>query len=528
MKNVYKPSTPAEMYDRALHYAKDKRLPPDYPKPKPTSRWPAENIALLEEYCEWLRAGGLSPAVIRIIYLPMAGHVLGLALKPHSELDLDSDLERGLDFLKAKQMSAQWTDVCGCSMLKFRRFLMHKRGLIEVKLKPYNWKRDSEGLPAWLVNELERLQHVQQRNWRDARMEYAIRRFWAVHLRLWRFLCEKCGAKELADVKRKYLLDFMDKQLTAGYAASTINTDVRTFHGFLDFLQEEGFSVPRSLFRIPSLKQPEPLPKFLTDEQVKLLRDEFEHRVAQAKDFRARRDALLDRAVFYLLWQSGLRVGEVEELRLEDIDLESRRLTVRQSKGLRDRTVFMTDTTIRAIREYLAVRGPGPTEHVFLFRNQSLSKDLVPARLKTIGQQVGVKVHPHRLRHTMATQLLNAGCRVTSLQKFLGHKELSTTMIYARVHDQTVADDYYAAMQKVEQRLSLLGEQEEENAPLHQSERSQLFELIQQVAKPDLSFQSRLEITEQMRRILMQQQSDPVPIPVILRSELNLHQEVKV
>src|SRR5919108_6244935 len=104
------------------------------------------------------------------------------------------------------------------------------------------------------------------------------------------------------------------------------------------------------------------------------------------------------------------------------------------------------------------VRGPGPTEHVFLYRNQPLCKDLVPARIKTAGQRAGVKVYPHRLRHTAATQLLNAGCRVTSIQKFLGHKELSTTMVYARVHDQTVAEDYFAAMERVEQRLEIVPE----------------------------------------------------------------------
>ena len=67
-----------------------------------------------------------------------------------------------------------------------------------------------------------------------------------------------------------------------------------------------------------------------------------------------------------------------------------------------------------------------------------------------------MKVFPHRLRHTCATQLLNAGCRVTSIQRFLGHKELSSTMIYARAHDQTVAEDYFAAMERVEQRLEIV------------------------------------------------------------------------
>lgn len=105
MRNVYKPGTPAEMYDRALHYARDKHLPVDYKRPRPTAEWPPENIALLEEYWQWLAESGYSPFVIRIIYLPMAGHVLGLALKPHPQLDLENDLQQGLDFLKAKQLS---------------------------------------------------------------------------------------------------------------------------------------------------------------------------------------------------------------------------------------------------------------------------------------------------------------------------------------------------------------------------------------------------------------------------------------
>jgi site-specific recombinase XerD len=75
--------------------------------------------------------------------------------------------------------------------------------------------------------------------------------------------------------------------------------------------------------------------------------------------------------------------------------------------------------------------------------------------LNAIGDKVGVKVFPHRLRHTCATQLLNAGCRVTSIQRFLGHKELSSTMIYAKAHDQTVAEDYFAAMEKVEKGLKI-------------------------------------------------------------------------
>ncbi|MBN2501970.1 MAG: tyrosine-type recombinase/integrase [Anaerolineales bacterium] len=116
-------------------------------------------------------------------------------------------------------------------------------------------------------------------------------------------------------------------------------------------------------------------------------------------------------------------------------------------------------------------------------------------------------------RHTAATQLLNAGCRVTSIQKFLGHKELSTTMIYARVHDQTVADDYYAAMQKVEQRLDLLGEPENTQGSITEDERTQLLALTEQLAAPELGTEIRLEIVAQMRQVLLGNEGIPISVP---------------
>ena len=292
-----------------------------------------------------------------------------------------------------------------------------------------------------------------QRNWRPARLEDSIRRFWSGHLRVWRFLCEQFDVKELEDVKRQHLFDYMQYRMDGGYAATGINGDLRELQVFLKFLLAQDYHVPLSLRRVPTLKQPRRLPRFLTDEQVGKLRDDFEERVQQAPDGRTRRDALLARAAFYLLWQGGMRVGEVEELRLEDIDLKNQRLSVLQGKGLKDRTVYLTTSLTRALSEYLAVRGEGSSDHVFLFRNRSLRKDLVRDRIKAAGKRVGVRVHPHRLRHTCATQLLNAGCKVTSIQRFLGHKDLNSTMVYAQVYDHVVANDYFAAMEQVEKRL---------------------------------------------------------------------------
>ena len=267
-------------------------------------------------------------------------------------------------------------------------------------IKPLNRAHYCVGLLDWLVEQLQRYQHLMQRNWRPARLNEQMRRFWSGQNHLWRWLFEHHTITNLADVKRQHVLDYVDHRLAAGYATSTVNQDLRAFHAFLLHLQEQDYQVPLALLRVRGLKQPDRLPRFLTDEQVRRLRDVIEERLAQAHSASKRRDALLDRAAFYLLWQGGLRLGEAEELCLEDLDtwaslstsLAGRRLAVRQGKGLKDRTVYLTGTVAQALQDYLAVRGMGPTDHVFLYRNRPLCKDLVRDRIKAAGKQAGVKV----------------------------------------------------------------------------------------------------------------------------------------
>jgi site-specific recombinase XerD len=494
----------ARRYDTAHHYAHNGQLPPDYPVPQPTSAWPAENVALLERYREWLLSSGASHYTTHYLYVPMAGHVLGLNLKPHPQLDLDADLERALDYIKAKRLSDQWIKMCRNGLAKFRFFLRQQRGQVDVVLRPVDLTRYRVGLPDWLIEQMERYQHIKQCHWRPARLDQQIRRFWCNHTRLWRWLFEHYPITGLTDIKRQHVLDYVDYRLAGGSATSTVNQELRCFRAFLLHLQEQDYRVPRALLRILSLKEPDDLPRFLTDEQVRLLRDELERCVLQASSPAQRRDALLNRAVFYLLWQGGLRLGEVEELRLEDLDLVGRALTVRQGKGLKDRTVYLTDVAVRAVRDYLTVRGMGPTDHVFLYRARPVCKDLIPTRIKAAGKRVSVKVSPHRLRHTYATQLLNAGCQVTSIQKLMGHRRLNSTMIYVRVHNRTVADDYYAAMAHIEK--SLVSAVSDQRAAPGQAptadERALLLELANRLTEPQLDFDARLDLVKQMRHVL--------------------------
>jgi site-specific recombinase XerD len=487
--------TMQERYDQALEYCHDKHLPSSAPRPRPTGDWPPENVALLERYAVWLSGGGASEQVIRTIYIPMAGHTLGIALKPHPQLDLESDLQPALDYVIAKGAGPDWIKVSRNSLAKFRRFLIHERGLLEPKKRRKQPDLPIAGLPAWLVCALQRFQTVYQHNWRQARLDENIRRFWCSHLSTWRFLCQECGVLELPDLLRKHLYAYAEHRLNLGKAVSTINADLRNFHSFMLFLQEEGSVIPQALLRLHGLKQPERLPRYITDDQVHALRDDFENQVSLARHPHQRRDSLLSRAIFYLLWQCGLRKGEVEELRLEDLDLPKRMLTVRNGKGMKDRSVYLTDTAVRALTTYLAVRGMGPTDHVFLYRHQPLSKDLIYGRLKIAGLRLGFPVSAHRLRHTAATQLLNAGCPVTSIQKLLGHKKLNSTMIYARAHDKTVENDFFTAMQRIEARLELVPEPA-------LSERCQLLSLAEQLFQPELSVDVRFHIAAQMCSLL--------------------------
>jgi site-specific recombinase XerD len=502
-------ATIAEQYDQALTYARDHRLPPGAPRPCPTCQWPPENVRLLEKYYTWLIQGGTAENPTRTIYLPMAGHILGLNLLPHPKINLEEDFERAMDYIRAKGVGEDWLKACRNGLEKFKRFLRVERGLGEVsKIKPFDVTAHTQGLPLWLVTELERYQRLQQRNWRTARLDVNLRGFWSKYGLLWRFLCLERGVERLADLKRPHILDYVDTSLAAGYSLASVNAQIRRLHSFLLFLQEEGYSIPQAILRIPSLKQPDPLPKYLTDAQVKKLREEIEAGIPKAQTASQRRLALLDRATFYLLWQGGMRLSEVEELLLEDLDLSGQRLSVRNGKGLKDRTIYLTTTVVEVLKAYLGVRGEGSGDHVFLYRNAALSKDFIRSRLKTIGTVVGVKVYPHRLRHTCGTQLLNAGCRITSIQAFLGHKKLNTTMIYARAYDQTVAEDYFTAMRRVEQRLEIAPAPKPEPEPERKDEivkvpeRMQILTWVDLLALPELGLMERAEIAENLKQAL--------------------------
>lgn len=384
--------------------------------------------------------------------------------------------------------------------------------------KPFDVALHTIGLPGWLVTRLEQYLNIQQRNWRPLRRGQNTQRFWSGHLRMWRFFWGQCGVKQIDELKPEHVFGYIDARLTVGRAASSINTDLSNLRTYLRFLQEDGLSVNSALLQLPGLKQPDCLPRALTAEQVCKLRDEINTRIAASSSLCERRDALMAKAAFTLLWQGGLRLGELEELCLEDVDLPRKTLIIRNGKGDRDRVVYLSDAMVAALQNYLALRGAAPSRQVFLYREAPLKRDLLRRCLKAAGEQAGVIVRIHGLRHTCATQLLNAGCPITSIQAILGHKKLNTTMIYAHAYDQTVAEDYFSAMSRVEQRLDIVPAPKEEPKP--ESEvisvpETQVLFWIERLAQPELCQQERLEIAENLKQALCLNFSSQLSPPIM-------------
>lgn len=310
-------------------------------------------------------------------------------------------------------------------------------------------------LPPKLLGQLEALRHLKVIRWRSERVLANSRHYYNRHALMWKFFIEQRDVKNVACLRLEHVLDYVKSRLEAGSSTSTVNNDLSALRSFLSFLRDDEVEVHPSLEAIKRLKQTERLPRYMSAEQVLRLCEQIKMEVISARQWENKHDAQLLQTAFYLLWQGGLRLGEVENLKFKDFYVatssHSRRLFVRDGKWRKGRVIYLTDVMFNTLRKYLNLRGQKAVGgYVFIRKGAPLKKGYICKQLKRVGKCVDVYVVPHRLRHTFATQLLNVGCRATSIQKLLGHKSLNTTMIYARALDHTVMADYLTAMNIIE------------------------------------------------------------------------------
>jgi site-specific recombinase XerD len=242
---------------------------------------------------------------------------------------------------------------------------------------------------------------------------------------------------------------YQQSRTAAGKAPTTINHTLDFVLAILHHLAEQGQPVDPAVFRLRPLPRPDSLPRHLTEPDYQQLEGYVRQRLTSPDPV-----TQLENACFFVLAHTGLRASECLDLQRQDLDLEAKRLVVRLGKGQRDRVVYLSETAQQALHLYLAQTACHPTDPLWrLPTGHAVTSSWLYKRIVALGQAAGqIKVSPHRLRHTLATRLLNAGMEITRIQKLLGHDHLNTTMIYARVLDTTLEADYRQAMCQIERQ----------------------------------------------------------------------------
>ena len=248
----------------------------------------------------------------------------------------------------------------------------------------------------------------------------------------------------LEEVTPVKVLEYIDHLLDKRLHPSTINYHLLSIRRFYDYLAgEEGVPVKNPVKTGYGLRLPKPLPRCLKEEDLATLFSVMK---------RPR-----DRAIFLLMLRSGLRVEEVANLTLEALDLIRGRILVRHGKGGKDRVVYISPDSHQALTAYLRVRPHAKAKQVFLvekgsYRGQPISVRGIQKRLEYFARKTGVTASCHQLRHTMATQLLNADADLATIQDLLGHNWITTTQRYCKVSNLKVKRDYYKAIEEVMHR----------------------------------------------------------------------------
>jgi len=241
------------------------------------------------------------------------------------------------------------------------------------------------------------------------------------------------------------IVAYTDYLLGKRLKPKTVNCYLNSVCQFYHYLsEEEEVPIVNPVKKPNIMKLPRGLPKHLNDEHIEIL----------LKNLKGPRD----RAMFMIMLRCGLRVEEVAHLSLGNIDLKRRILFIQDGKGAKDRIVYISNDALAALLEYLRVRPANKVKKVFLVEKgpltgQSLSVRGIQKRMEYYACKTKLRISCHHLRHTMATQMLNADTDLSTIQDLLGHNSIRTTQRYCRVSNLKVQRDYYKAMEVIMQRM---------------------------------------------------------------------------
>jgi integrase/recombinase XerD len=257
-------------------------------------------------------------------------------------------------------------------------------------------------------------------------------------------MIRESGKTCLEEITRTDVEAFIEHEQDRGIKITTIRMRLTGVQSFLRYLAEEKIVSPDIFGKRIRLQMPERLPRAMDPDDLR----KFLHIIEGAH--------VQERAMIMVLLRTGMRIGELLNTKVADVHIKERKIEIYEGEKNRlGRVVYLSDDAVIALRKWLKERNTW--EEYLIYSRHGRSDTMSYSTARSIFQRYIAKAglaHKgyslHSLRHTFATELLNAGMRLECLQVLLGHYSIEETRRYARLTDKTREEEYFKAMSRIE------------------------------------------------------------------------------
>ena len=242
---------------------------------------------------------------------------------------------------------------------------------------------------------------------------------------------------DINGVSKNDIEDYIEKLRNEGLKQSSIMRNISSLRQFFSFLYEEKILLHNPTVDLKMRNKNKPLPKILSEDEMRLILSYFESKTNYKL-----------KAMLHILYGAGLRVSELVCLTKDSIikdDETNRYILLINGKGNKERIVPLNNYAVESIEEFLKNQNDKKKFSQYLFPSHSkeghITRQGFAKLLKEIAIDVGIptsKISPHVIRHAFATHLLSHGADLLSIQKLLGHKDISTTQIYTHISNDKI------------------------------------------------------------------------------------------
>jgi len=251
------------------------------------------------------------------------------------------------------------------------------------------------------------------------------------------FVQEAMGIKDVENIRRADIREYVSALIQYGFSKKSVERKLSALRGFFKYLKRIQVISSNPVLGIQNPKEERCLPMVISEKRINEMLDNWiPESIMEARD----------KSIIELMYSSGLRASEVISLKWENLDLKTMELRVK-GKGGKERIVPLGKRAREALEVYVNFLGDKLNKSNFIFLNRfgkKLSRKglwlIIKKRFETIALMYGV--HPHTLRHSFATHLLNHGADLRSIQELLGHASLATTSIYTNLSIQSLQEIY--------------------------------------------------------------------------------------